>query len=65
VMVCPFDAVSPGKIYIIKCDMCPDRENSYVCVEACPTGALFAATPEEFAKMSKKKKEVKKIGVPI
>jgi len=65
VMVCPFDAVSPGKIYTIKCDMCPDMENSYACVDACPTGALFAATPEEFAKMSKKKKEIKKVGVPI
>ena len=57
VMVCPFDAVRPGKFYTIKCDMCPDREDSYACVEACPTSALFAATPEEFEKVAKEKKK--------
>ena len=38
---CPFDAVKPGNGSPIKCDMCPDREDSYACVEACPTGALY------------------------
>ncbi len=53
VMVCRFGAVKPGQIYAIKCDMCPDREDSYACVEACPTGALFVATPEEFEEIRK------------
>ncbi len=65
VMVCPFDAVRPGEIYTIKCDMCPDREDSYACVEACPTGALFVATPEEFKEISKKKKDQKKVGLEL
>jgi Fe-S-cluster-containing hydrogenase component 2 len=33
----------------IKCDLCPDRDD-YACVAACPTGALFAGTEEEFKK---------------
>ena len=57
VMVCPFDAVRPGKFYTIKCDMCPDLDDWYACVEACPTGALFAATPEEFNKIAKEKEK--------
>jgi carbon-monoxide dehydrogenase iron sulfur subunit len=48
VMVCPFDAVQPGAIAALKCDMCQDRPDDYVCVTACPTGALFAADAEEF-----------------
>jgi carbon-monoxide dehydrogenase iron sulfur subunit len=61
VMVCPFDAVRPGKLYTIKCDMCPDRKGeSYACVVGCPTGALFAASPEEFRKFLAKKAEAVK-----
>ena len=56
VMVCPFGAVRPGEIYTVKCDMCPDRDGAVACVEACPTGALFAATPEEFQKILKTKR---------
>ncbi|MDH7498903.1 MAG: 4Fe-4S dicluster domain-containing protein [candidate division NC10 bacterium] len=55
VMVCPFDAVRPGKIYTIKCDMCPDRDGDYACVKACPVGALFAATPDEFERRLREK----------
>ena len=47
VMVCPFDAVRPGELYTIKCDMCPDRDE-FACVVACPTRALFPASPGEF-----------------
>jgi carbon-monoxide dehydrogenase iron sulfur subunit len=63
VMACPFDAVKPGEVFTIKCDMCPDQKEVRVCVEACPTGALFLATPEEFKERSKKKK-TSKAGVP-
>jgi len=49
VMVCPFDAVQPGKVHALKCDMCDQREGGPACVEACPTGSLFEATPQQFA----------------
>jgi len=62
-MVCPFDAIKPGKYYTIKCDLCSDREDSFACVEACITKALFAATPEEFKEIIKKKKSIKKVGL--
>ena len=39
----------------VKCDLCPDRDD-YACVAACPTGALFAGTKEEFEKRLKEKK---------
>ncbi len=48
VMVCPFDAIKTGTVYVIKCDMCPDRDD-FSCVHACPTKALFALTAEEYA----------------
>ena len=56
VMVCPFGAVKPGELYTIKCDMCPDREEDFACVVACPTGALFTATVEEFKQYAKAKR---------
>jgi len=56
VMVCPFGAVRPGEIYTIKCDMCPDRQDGYACVESCPTGALFTATQEEFEEIRDQKR---------
>ena len=56
VMVCPFGAVAPGRIYTVKCDMCPDRED-FACVTACPTKALFAATPGEFREYVEKKRQ--------
>jgi carbon-monoxide dehydrogenase iron sulfur subunit len=59
VMVCPFGAAKPGRIYAIKCDMCSDRKGlSYACVEGCPSGALFVASEEEFAKILKENREV-------
>jgi len=58
VEACPFDAIWKGPGVAIKCDMCPDRpEGEFACVKACPTGALVAATPEEWKEISKKKKE--------
>ena len=59
IMVCPFDAVVPGKTFSIKCDMCHEH-GSPVCVEACHTRALFEATPEEYAKIAKEKAQAKK-----
>lgn len=40
IMVCPFGAIKLKETYIVKCDMCPDRKDSYACIEACPTKAL-------------------------
>lgn len=40
VMVCPFGSINPKGIYAVKCDMCPDREDSYACIVACPSKAL-------------------------
>jgi len=57
VMVCPFDAVKPGEIYTIKCDMCPDRDQTRACVQACPTSALFEATAEEFRRIAQERKQ--------
>lgn len=61
VMVCPFDAVRPGRIYTIKCDMCPDGKGLYACVEACPTRALFALTPAEFKNRPRENKRMARI----
>jgi Fe-S-cluster-containing hydrogenase component 2 len=58
-MVCPFGAVRPGEVFTIKCDMCADREAGPVCVEACPTGALFEATADEFAQRRKAREAAK------
>jgi carbon-monoxide dehydrogenase iron sulfur subunit len=52
VMVCPFGAIKPKGIYAIKCDMCPDRDNSYACIEACPTKALYELKPDDLKKVS-------------
>lgn len=59
VMVCPFGAIAPDieQHIAVKCDLCPDRDE-FACVEACPTGALFYGTLEEFKEyLSKKKKQ--------
>ena len=59
VMVCPFGAIVRDieNHIAVKCDLCPDRSDPsvnpaerYACVAACPTGALFAGTKEEFEK---------------
>lgn len=48
IMACPFGVITPSKLEVaLKCDLCPDREG-YACVEACPTGALFAGEFEQF-----------------
>jgi len=56
VMVCPFDAVRPGRVYSIKCDMCEEKGRPS-CVDACPTKALFEATVEEFEQYLKARGE--------
>ncbi len=48
IMACPFGAISRQEKLALKCDLCPDREDSFACVEACPTGALIAGTIDEF-----------------
>jgi len=61
-MVCPFGVISRDGHIVLKCDLCPDKKDGYACVAACPSGALFAGTEDEFRKRlgEKKKKEVKK-----
>jgi len=62
VMVCPFGAVRPGEVYTVKCDLCAARE-TYACVEACPTGALFVAGPEELQERRRQKELARKTEV--
>ena len=50
IMVCSFGVIARQKNIVLKCDLCPDLGNKYACVEACPTGALFTGTIEEFKK---------------
>ena len=60
IMVCPFGGITRQKGLVLKCDMCPDIEGSYACVNACPTGALFVGTLEEFEKrLNKRYKKAK------
>jgi anaerobic carbon-monoxide dehydrogenase iron sulfur subunit len=47
----------PGHLVAVKCDLCPDREGSYACVEACPTRALFVSTPGEFGEFIRIRRE--------
>ena len=56
IMVCPFGAVSRQESLALKCDLCPDREDSFACVEGCPTKALFVGTWEEFKKKLEQEK---------
>ena len=58
VMTCPFGAIvrDVENHIAVKCDLCPDRED-FACVVACPTGALFVGTKEEFGKKIKQKKK--------
>ncbi|MCM8781570.1 MAG: 4Fe-4S dicluster domain-containing protein [Candidatus Omnitrophica bacterium] len=56
IMVCPFGAIARRveEHIAVKCDLCPERED-FACVAACPTGALFAGTIDEFEKKVKRK----------
>jgi len=54
VTVCPFGGVSADPVghKAQKCDLCPDRTTQGgdpACVAACPTRALWFATPEQMA----------------
>lgn len=68
VMTCPFGAIVQDveNHIAVKCDLCPDRDDPstssglrYACVAACPTGALFVGSEEEFKKKIKEKKAKK------
>lgn len=61
VMNCPFGAIAMDieKHIAVKCDLCPDIDG-FACVDACPTGALFYGTLEEFKEHLKEKKVAKK-----
>jgi carbon-monoxide dehydrogenase iron sulfur subunit len=58
IMVCPFGAIARRieEHIAVKCDLCPDRED-LACVAACPTGALFAGSIDEFEKRIRKNKD--------
>ena len=56
IMVCPFGAISRQESVALKCDLCPDREDSFACVEACPTKALFVGTWDEFKEKLRQEK---------
>jgi carbon-monoxide dehydrogenase iron sulfur subunit len=49
IMSCPFGAITRKKEekIAVKCDMCPGRDVP-ACVSACPAGALFFGTYEDF-----------------
>lgn len=52
VLACPFGVISlkrDGK-RVIKCDLCPGRENGPACVEACPTKAIQFLTVSQAGK---------------
>jgi anaerobic carbon-monoxide dehydrogenase iron sulfur subunit len=53
----PGAAPMPGYLAAVKCDLCPDREDSYACVEACPTRALFVSTPGDFGEFIRIRRE--------
>ena len=40
---------SAPKAFLVKCDLCYDREGGPACVEACPTGGLMVVDEEELA----------------
>jgi carbon-monoxide dehydrogenase iron sulfur subunit len=61
IMVCPFGVITRQKNIVLKCDLCPDLDNIYACVEACPTGALFVGTVEEFEERTNKRKLISKV----
>ena len=46
VLACPYGA---PKAFLVKCDLCYDREGGPACVEACPTGGLMVVDEEELA----------------
>lgn len=58
IMACPFGGITSREV-ALSCDLCPDRKGRdeterYACVEACPTGALFAG---EFEQLEERLKE--------
>jgi len=62
VMVCPFGVIRPSLLpdkrekVAVRCDLCQEREVP-VCVEACPTEALFFGKVEEFKRTVSKEGE--------
>ena len=65
VEICPFDAVWKSEAFALKCDLCPDlAADEFACVTACPTGALIAATPEDYKKIMAERKKAKTTAGP-
>jgi carbon-monoxide dehydrogenase iron sulfur subunit len=50
VMVCPYSNVLPviNKGKPVLCDFCAKKEDGPQCIKACPTGALFYCSQEDF-----------------
>lgn len=42
------DKGADGPKVAVKCDACMDIEGGHACVRACPTGAAFRISPEEY-----------------
>ena len=73
VMACPFGAVriattkvpSPApfapaqtKSYVIKCDLCADREGGPACIEACPIKGLMLVGDDDLENLRRKGQEI-------
>jgi Fe-S-cluster-containing hydrogenase component 2 len=42
------DKGADGPKLAVKCDACMNIEGGHACVRACPTGAAFRISPEEY-----------------
>ena len=60
IMVCPFGAIKKQDKIVVKCDLCPEKDGKYACVEACPTKALFAVEAVEASEVSATKGKISK-----
>ena len=47
---------SPQKAFIVKCDLCYDREAGPVCVSVCPTNSLLVVDEEELVERQRQRR---------